>query len=1189
MAAQGGMVLGGEKTSHDNGGVKYVVKQTGQRVELEGDEFVLCDDIVRSQKYYVLTGTPYEIILKLASEGSCKIGALSEIQGGEFVICKKVIRDNQTITVSGTPAEIISQLQVEKGCNPHWSWDLERQDGETCDVCEHDKKKMAKGGSVDAEEEDGIDEEYINQEPIGDCIKAASDLIMFPDRAFYGIPYVVHAECAGAGKLKGIRFGHAWVEDDYFVYDYANGSKDYFPKQLYYQAGDVKELPKKYKRYTEDEFIEKLFDSGKYDFWDLDVKYESRGEIIKSEPKVEIDTAPEPTTVEEVEAELGNILSEYGSRKMGAIVAYSYITKINRDLAAKFTKEKGLSGMDKFNAYVIKLHNKSRSGKGNERAERKSTIQREKADMHLANIEKLALEQSAEMEEKLEHKFGKYANGGQIDSRLISFVEPDSMMPMATDFGNGALYQTSLPIFEKGGEVKLLAPNSKQSKLNKEQYHIVRTAKFKKWFGIWDVSPNSSSQILDSNNEPLVVYHGSEKEFNVFKKQEDAAYGFHFSGNKDYSAQYGRLKSFFLSAKNVYHTTEEDVESGNGLVPSQVEALGYDGWCISYPDGTSDYAVFNPEQIKLADGSNVTFDSSNPDVRFEKGGEVAPSFVNPTLKALYESIPDLKKSQWSKEKQKKELKTIDAYLSGDLKALAEKSLGGYTSIIIDYRYYENGKRHILSVKEGMEDEPVPCGLWLDLWEQDFLTYYKVKKDAYYNLNIKERANLETDLQLKLWTKEQFWMNYAAFYMPVIYHEWMWGSGNGYSKSLEKQMGYWNDYMKNERPEKFAKGGAIQNPPTKAELEARWDKKKEHIMQLSTILPKLRYNVTSDMKSDDEKTRLTALVIAVMDKTGERVGNELSEEEGHYGVTGFKKKHVKIDGNRVSLSYTGKSGVDHVKSFTDGFVASVLKDAIKNSPDEYVFTTSDGFKIKADRINRFLSEYNITAKDLRGFYANKYIVKKLEGSAAPKDEKDREKTFREAVKYAAEKVGHGAATLKNHYLIPELEKAYITRGRLINLAGFYKTGGMVKMAEGGAIEEEPVEYWGDAAVGALIYAKDTGKFLLLQRSELVNEPLTWNGISGGIESHETPEEALLREMDEEMGFKGKIDLKLGYVFNSKDEDFVFYNFVGVVPNEFEPDLNWENSDHKWTALDKIPAPQHFGLKKFINEVDIENLI
>ena len=243
------------------------------------------------------------------------------------------------------------------------------------------------------------------------------------------------------------------------------------------------------------------------------------------------------------------------------------------------------------------------------------------------------------------------------------------------------------------------------------------------------------------------------------------------------------------------------------------------------------------------------------------------------------------------------------------------------------------------------------------------------------------------------------------------------------------------------------GGQVElTPEEEMQLHARWNKKKDRIMQLSTILQKLRYNLTSDMKSDDEKTRLTALVIAIMDKTAERVGNEESGESGHHGVTGFKKKHIKITGNTIDLKYTGKSGVEHEKSFSDELIAKTLKKAIKDSPDDYVFVTGDGFKIQADRINRYLQEYKITAKDIRGYTANKFIVSRLEKEDIEPEEKGRIKQFRKAAKFAAQKVGHGVATLKKHYMIPELEEKFVHGGEILNLGDFFKNGGPVKKEE-----------------------------------------------------------------------------------------------------------------------------------------------
>jgi len=41
---------------------------------------------------------------------------------------------------------------------------------------------------------------------------------------------------------------------------------------------------------------------------------------------------------------------------------------------------------------------------------------------------------------------------------------------------------------------------------------------FKKWFGDWENNPQSASKVVDENGEPLVVYHGTDKDFSVFNK-----------------------------------------------------------------------------------------------------------------------------------------------------------------------------------------------------------------------------------------------------------------------------------------------------------------------------------------------------------------------------------------------------------------------------------------------------------------------------------------------------------------------------------------------------------------------------------------------------------------------------------------------------------------------------------------------
>ena len=57
------------------------------------------------------------------------------------------------------------------------------------------------------------------------------------------------------------------------------------------------------------------------------------------------------------------------------------------------------------------------------------------------------------------------------------------------------------------------------------------------------------------------------------------------------------------------------------IIQDYIKSNGYDSFTTLEGDG-GNIAVYNPNQIKLADGTNTTFDANNPDIRYENGGEV---------------------------------------------------------------------------------------------------------------------------------------------------------------------------------------------------------------------------------------------------------------------------------------------------------------------------------------------------------------------------------------------------------------------------------------------------------------------------------------------------------------------------------------------------------------------------------------
>lgn len=223
-----------------------------------------------------------------------------------------------------------------------------------------------------------------------------------------------------------------------------------------------------------------------------------------------------------------------------------------------------------------------------------------------------------------------------------------------------------------------------------------------------------------------------------------------------------------------------------------------------------------------------------------------------------------------------------------------------------------------------------------------------------------------------------------------------------------------------------------------QVSRRNNEKADRIEGFKSSLGKLRSKVEKDLRSKDTKTKLTALVVALIDHTYERVGNdESAEERGHFGVTGWQKQHVSLGKGKAIIKYTGKSGVKHEKVVDDTKILPALK-AAYDSVEKATGGLFEG--VGSKEVNEYLSDFNITAKDLRGLHANREMQERLrairsKGPKLPSDRKGKDeilkKEFKKALEGAAEAVGHEAATLRSQYLVPSLEDTYLKDGTVID--------------------------------------------------------------------------------------------------------------------------------------------------------------
>lgn len=175
---------------------------------------------------------------------------------------------------------------------------------------------------------------------------------------------------------------------------------------------------------------------------------------------------------------------------------------------------------------------------------------------------------------------------------------------------------------------------------------------FKKWFG--------DSKVVDKKGNPLVVYHATNSEFNVFDRSK---LGDFTSGNTDWqpavrSAQIGfwfsdrdlsatiftdpdQTKAVYLSMQKPYRTKLESL--WNALEHTRPETYvkrlqerGYDGLRVQDSEfGGVSYVAFEPTQIKSATNNSGAFDAANPDIRFSLKDT---SEVDEQAKALLDGV-----------------------------------------------------------------------------------------------------------------------------------------------------------------------------------------------------------------------------------------------------------------------------------------------------------------------------------------------------------------------------------------------------------------------------------------------------------------------------------------------------------------------------------------------------------------------
>ena len=168
--------------------------------------------------------------------------------------------------------------------------------------------------------------------------------------------------------------------------------------------------------------------------------------------------------------------------------------------------------------------------------------------------------------------------------------------------------------------------SEKKFDLTESRTDVTETANFKRWFGDWQAHPESASKVVDEDGDPLIVYHGTSEDFTVFDSSKGRStmdiQGMFFSPWELDAKGYGsKVGAYYLNIRN---PAREDVAfkalnrfAGQNNAGTKAREylinLGYDG----VNNENEEYIAFYPSQIKSATNNIGTFDSANPDIRYD--------------------------------------------------------------------------------------------------------------------------------------------------------------------------------------------------------------------------------------------------------------------------------------------------------------------------------------------------------------------------------------------------------------------------------------------------------------------------------------------------------------------------------------------------------------------------------------------
>jgi DNA topoisomerase-1 len=205
-------------------------------------------------------------------------------------------------------------------------------------------------------------------------------------------------------------------------------------------------------------------------------------------------------------------------------------------------------------------------------------------------------------------------------------------------------------------------------------------------------------------------------------------------------------------------------------------------------------------------------------------------------------------------------------------------------------------------------------------------------------------------------------------------------------------------------------------------------KAHRLLEFGKALPRLRLAIARDIGFDSPAFPLAAAA-RLVDLTYLRAGHEAyAGDEGGRGAATLLKRHLKVDGCTISLTFRGKGGKTIEKHFEDEILAAALAKLHQwKGARLFKLKVNGGLRpMTATDLNSYLvrrSGRSISTKDFRTFFASACALERLrEGGAATSPTAGR-KIIRSIAKEISRELANTPAITRKSYIHPAIVEAF----------------------------------------------------------------------------------------------------------------------------------------------------------------------